>query len=124
MTGKRILVIDDDDDIRTLSAMSLSLLGGHEVRSASSAEEGLATMAEWTPDLVLLDVRLPGLDGPGTLATIRQDPVAAHVAVVFITASVSPLELARLGTLDVLGVLPKPFDPLQLPAELARLAGW
>ena len=122
--GKRILVIDDDDDVRTLSDMSLSLVGGHEVRSAASAEEGLAMISEWTPDLVLLDVRLPGMDGPATLAAIRSNPMALAIPVVFITASVSPAELARLGTLDVLGVLPKPFDPMQLPAEIARLTGW
>ncbi|MBK9741212.1 MAG: response regulator [Actinobacteria bacterium] len=121
---KRILIVDDDDDIRMLSTMSLSRVAGHDVRAVGSGQECLDQLASWTPDLVLLDVMMPGMDGISTLAAIRSGHHCPDVPVAFLTASVAPTEVDRLAALAVLGVLGKPFDPMQLPAQVAVLAGW
>jgi CheY-like chemotaxis protein len=122
--SKRILIVDDDDDVRTLSTMSLARVAGHDVRAVASGQACLDELAAWTPDLVLLDVMMPGLDGAATLAAIRTGAHSPDVPVAFLTASVSPAEVTRLVELDVLGVLRKPFDPMELPNEVAALAGW
>jgi two-component system OmpR family response regulator len=113
---KRILVVDDDHDVRTLIAMSLSRVGGHDVRAAASGSECMAELEQWVPDVVVLDVMMPGNGtGPATLAAIRATPAVAEVPVVFLTASVVEADMERLHSLPVSGVLGKPFDPMQLP---------
>ena len=121
---KRILVVDDDHDVRTLIAMSLSGVGGHDVRAAASGSECMAELEQWVPDVVVLDVMIPGMDGPATLAAIRATPAVAEVPVVFLTASVVEADMERLHSLPVSGVLGKPFDPMQLPTLLSELLGW
>lgn len=121
---KRILVVDDDHDVRTLIAMSLSRVGGHDVRAAASGSECMAELEQWVPDVVVLDVMMPGMDGPATLAAIRATPSVAEVPVVFLTASVVEADMERLHSLPVSGVLGKPFDPMQLPTLLSELLGW
>lgn len=121
---RRILVVDDDDDVRRLLIMSLSRVGGHEVRGAGSGAAGLAELAREVPDVVILDVMMPVLDGPATLAEIRDDPRFLSVPVVFLTAGVVESDIERLKAMPVAGVLRKPFDPMRLPDELATLLGW
>lgn len=121
---KSILVIDDDADVCKLITMSLARIGGYEVTSASSGPEGLAALTQMQPDAIILDVMMPGMDGPTTLEQIRQNPASADVPVVFLTASVVDADLARLQALPVRGILAKPFDPLQLPGEVAAILGW
>ena len=121
---KRILVVDDDHDVRTLIAMSLSRVGGHDVRAAASGSECMAELEQWVPDVVVLDVMMPGMDGPATLAAIRATPSVAEVPVVFLTASVVEADMERLHSLPVSGVLGKPFDPMQLPTLLSELLDW
>jgi CheY-like chemotaxis protein len=121
---RKILIVDDDDDIRTLSTMSLARVAGHDVHAVASGPECLEELQRWVPDIVLLDVMMPDMDGPTTLAAIRSGTAAPDVPVAFLTASVAPSEVARLASLGVLGVLGKPFDPMQLPTEVAALAGW
>jgi CheY-like chemotaxis protein len=99
-------------------------VGGHEVASVGSGEECLAELVEHRPDVVVLDVMMPVMDGPMTLAAIRANPATADVPVVFLTASVLPPELAMLNTFDVAGVLRKPFDPMDLADSLGRLLQW
>jgi CheY-like chemotaxis protein len=118
----RVLVVDDEDDIRTVATMSLRRVGGHEVDGAASGEEALAALAAASYDVVVLDVQMPVVDGRATLRALRD---AGHdVPVVFLTAQAQRDERADLAALDVVGVLSKPFDPMQLPGELAALLGW
>lgn len=121
---KRIVVVDDDDDVRRLLVMSLSRVGGYEVHAVESGQECLAELARQVPDLVILDVNMPILDGPGTLMQIRDHGRTAEIPVVFLTAGVVDADIARLQALPVAGVLRKPFDPITLPAEVASLLGW
>lgn len=121
---RRILVVDDDEDVRRLAVMSLSRVGGHEVRSAASGSECLTALAAERPDAIVLDVMMPVMDGPTTLAAIRDGRSTYDIPVVFLTAGVVTADMDRLRALPVSGVLRKPFDPLTLPAELAALLGW
>ena len=121
---RRILVVDDDEDVRRLAVMSLARVGGHDVRSAASGSECLAALAAERPDAVVLDVMMPVMDGPATLAEIRDGATTHDIPVVFLTAGVVAADMDRLRSLPVAGVLRKPFDPLTLPAELGALLGW
>ena len=120
----RILVVDDDDDVRRLAVMALSRVGGHEVTGVASGADCLAALMDSLPDAVVLDVMMPGMDGPATLQAIREHPATRHVPVVFLTAGVVDADRDRLTALPVTGILSKPFDPLQLSRQLGEILGW
>ena len=123
MSAGRILVVDDEDDIRRVATLSLERVGGWEVVPASSGAEAVAAAEGGGFDAVLLDVMMPDVDGPATLERLR--PILGPgVPVVFLTAKVRPADVERLRGLGAIGVLGKPFDPMRLPRELAKvLAG-
>ena len=114
----KVLIIDDEADIRRVARLSLVKIGGMEVLDAASGAEGTRTAAAETPDAILLDVMMPGLDGPATLHALRADPRTAAIPVVFLTAKAMPEEVRRLLAMGVHGVLNKPFDPMTLPSQL------
>ena len=114
----RILLVEDEDDIREVAQIALGLDPGFEIRACASGHEALPLAAEWKPDLILLDVMMPGIDGPETLARLRQDPVAGATTVVCITARTQADELRRLRGLGVAGIIAKPFDPMKLAASV------
>lgn len=104
--------------------MALERRAGWEVACASSGEAAVALAAAQPPDAVLLDVEMPGLDGPATVAALRAQPLVAHTPIVFLTAHDDERELERLRALDVAGVLAKPFDVDALGDQLAATLGW
>lgn len=114
----KVLIIDDEADIRRVARLSLARIGGMDVLDAANGTEGTQKAAEEAPDAILLDVMMPGLDGPATLHALRADPRTASIPVVFLTAKAMPEEVARLLAMGVRGVLNKPFDPMTLPAQL------
>jgi CheY-like chemotaxis protein len=120
----RILLVDDEDDIRTVARMSLERVAGWTVLTASSGAEGCAVAAAEQPDAIVLDVMMPGQDGPATLTQLREDPATASIPVVFLTAKVQVAERERLQSMGALGVVAKPFDPMTLATELATVLGW
>jgi CheY-like chemotaxis protein len=122
MSPGRALLVDDEDDIRRVARMSLERVGGWEVVDARSADDAVAAAREGTFDAVLLDVMMPDVDGPSTLALLRP-LIGPDVPVVFLTAKVQPADVARLRELGAAGVIAKPFDPMGLPGELERLLG-
>ena len=122
MTPLRVLYVDDEDDIREVAVFALQLDPGLAVRACASGAEAVAQVAAWQPDLVLLDVMMPDLDGPATLARIRQQPGGERTAVVFITAHTQAAEVRHLLGLGAVGVIPKPFDPMQLAAQARSFA--
>lgn len=124
MPVKRVLVVDDEDDIREVAALSLETVAGYEVLTARSGTEALAMADEERPDAILLDVMMPEIDGPATFQKLQQQPSTAHIPVVFLTAKVQPSEKARFASLGASAVLSKPFDPLTLATELADALGW
>ena len=120
----RILYVDDDPDIRDVAVMALELDGELDVRACASGAEALAEAPGFRPALILLDVMMPQMDGPTTLAGLRADPRTADIPVVFITARTQTAEVAQLTKLGALGVIPKPFDPMTLAGQArAFLAG-
>lgn len=122
--SKRILVIDDDDDVRLLARISLSRVGGYDVREADGAASGLTLAATASPDAILLDVMMPGTDGPTALALLREQEATRDVPVIFLTAKVRTSDHDRLLSLGVAGVIGKPFDPMTLPVQVAAALGW
>jgi CheY-like chemotaxis protein len=115
----KVLIVDDEADIRRIARLSLARLGGMEVVEAATGDEALREAHAQRPDAILLDVIMPGRDGPGTLAALRADAATADIPVVFLTARADEAEeAARLRALGAAGVLAKPFDPARLPAEL------
>lgn len=119
----KVLIVDDEPDIRRIARMGLSRVGGMEVVEAPGGAEALALVKEHRPDAVLLDVMMPGLDGPSTLARLRADPDTAGLPVVFLTAKAIAAEVERLRSLGAAGVLTKPFDPMTLARDLRALLG-
>ena len=119
----KVLIVDDEPDIRRIAKLGLSRVGGMEVVEAANGAEALVRAKEDKPDAVLLDVMMPGLDGPSTLARLREDPATSGIPVVFLTAKAIAAELERLKSLGAAGVLTKPFDPMTLARELRALLG-
>ncbi|HEU0094791.1 MAG TPA: response regulator [Vicinamibacteria bacterium] len=119
----KVLIVDDEPDIRRIAKLGLSRVGGMEVVEAANGAEALVRAKEDKPDAVLLDVMMPGLDGPSTLARLREDPATSGIPVVFLTAKAIAAELERLKVLGAAGVLTKPFDPMTLARELRALLG-
>jgi two-component system OmpR family response regulator len=114
----RILHIDDECDICEVVAMSLGLDPEFTVRSCSSGAEGLAAAAKDTPDIILLDVMMPFMDGPTTLAHLRENSRTAAIPVVFMTARAQSREIEQFKSLGAAGVIAKPFDPMTLAAAV------
>jgi CheY-like chemotaxis protein len=122
--SKTLLVIDDDDDIREIAQLALELGASWKVLTASSGNEGVAMAVKSRPDAILLDVMMPGMDGPATYELLRQGKHTSTIPVVFLTAKTRPAERERLLALGVNGVLAKPFDPMTLSEQVATLLGW
>ena len=124
MASKIILVVDDEPDIRRIATIALERLGGFEVFSRASGEAAIEFVRGVRPAVVLLDVMMPGMDGPSTLAQLRQLTLADPVPVIFLTARVQRHDVDRYLGLGAIGVIGKPFDPLTLPTRIAQLLGW
>jgi CheY-like chemotaxis protein len=120
----KILIIDDENDIREVAALSLESVAGWEVIVAGSGAQGLARAIEHQPDAILLDVMMPGMDGPTTFRELRRNPVTAHIPVLLLTAKVQSSDQRRFADLGVEAVLFKPFDPLTLSTQIAAVLGW
>jgi CheY-like chemotaxis protein len=121
--SRKVLLVEDEDDIRTIAALSLEL-AGWEVMAVSSGQACLAAVAAARPDAVLLDVMMPGQDGPTTLAALRALPGGHDLPVLFLTAKAQSREREHLLGLGAQGVLAKPFDPMALAADIAAVLGW
>jgi CheY-like chemotaxis protein len=120
----RILIIDDEDDIREIAAMSLETVAGWEVMVANSGAQGLTRAAMYKPDAILLDVMMPGMDGPTTFRELQKNPATAKIPVLFLTAKVQATDRARFAGLGIQAVLVKPFDPLTLSVQISNVLGW
>jgi len=120
-TLKRILHIDDDDDIQEVARLTLEAIGGFTVETCSSGQEALDRAAGFAPDLILLDVMMPQMDGPTTYAKLRTQPAIAKVPVIFMTAKVQSHETQQYLDLGAVGVITKPFDPMALSDQIRAI---
>jgi CheY-like chemotaxis protein len=119
-----VLVVDDDDHIREVATLALEVVAGWRVISTSSGEAAAQLARDEHPDAVLLDVMMPGVDGPSTAARLRQDPATAEIPVILLTAKNLAVDRRDYSQLELAGMIPKPFDPMTLAGEVARLLGW
>lgn len=117
----RILYVEDDPDIQAIAVMVLETIHGFILESCSGGSEALQKAVQFKPDLVLLDVMMPGMDGPETLKGLRAFPELANTSVVFMTAKVQPQEVEGYLNLGAVGVIAKPFDPMTLADELRAI---
>ncbi len=121
---RRILIIDDEDDIREVAALSLEATAGWDILTASSGAEGIAIAAAQHPDAILMDVMMPGQDGPTTYRIMQNNPAIAGIPVLLLTAKVQGVDQRRFNSLGVAAVLFKPFDPLTLAQQISDHLGW
>jgi len=121
---RRILIIDDEEDIREVAALSLEATAGWKVLTASSGTEGIRIAAQEKPDAILMDVMMPGVDGPTTFRTMQQNPEVAGIPVLLLTAKVQGIDKRRFADLGVAAILFKPFDPLTLSEQISEALGW
>lgn len=124
MSTKRVLIIDDEDDIREVAQTSLEMMGGWVVSTAASSAEGLLKAESEQPDAVLLDVMLPDMDGPTTFQKLQANPTTRQIPVILLTAKVQAADQRRLSGLGVAAILTKPFDPIILADQVAVALGW
>lgn len=120
-TLQSILYVEDEPDIQAVAQVALEMVGGLTLRICSSGQEALEAVQTFSPDLILLDVMMPGMDGPTTMLELRKLPELVHTPVVFMTAKVQPDETSEYLALGALGVIPKPFDPMKLATELRTI---
>jgi len=112
---QKILMVEDEPDIRTVANLSLHAIGGFTVELCGSGQEALTKGPLFQPDLILLDVMMPGMDGPTTFKELKKIPSMAAIPICFMTAKVQPQEVAQYKAMGALDVVPKPFDPMTLP---------
>lgn len=117
-TLHRILYVEDDQDIQAVAKIALEMVGGFTLKICSSGQEAVDSIAAFSPDLVLLDVIMPGMDGPATLRRLREMPAAANIPMIFMTAKVQSEDVAEYLAMGAQGVIAKPFDPMRLANEV------
>lgn len=117
----RVLYVEDEADIQAVAKIALEAVGRFTVKICSSGEEAVREAAAFAPDIILLDVMMPGMDGPCTLKALREQPALACTPVTFMTAKVQPQEVAHFKSLGALDVIPKPFDPMALAGQVRRI---
>ena len=121
MNIQKVLLVDDDPNIRKLAKMSLERVGRWQVAVAASGREALEFCRAEPPDLIVLDVMMPGLDGVMTLEQLKSDPSCSAVPVILMTAKVQTPQMDEYLGLGAAGLIIKPFDPLKLPEEILKL---
>ena len=120
-TLQRVLYVEDEPDIQAVAKLALEMVGGFTVKICSSGEQALREAVAFAPDMILLDVMMPGMDGPSTLRGLREMPSLADVPVAFMTAKVQAAEVAQYKGLGALDVIPKPFDQMLLADQVRAI---
>ncbi len=127
MTARTVLVVDDDDSIREIAEISLQLVGGMHVLTASGGVEALETLElarTQLPDVVLMDVMMPDMDGLTTFRHMQADPDIRNIPVILVTAKVQVGDRQVWDGLAISGVISKPFDPMTLAEQVGQMLGW
>ncbi len=119
----KILYVEDDPDIQVIAQMALETVGGYATKVCSSGQEAITEGGAFEPDLILLDVMMPEMDGPTTLVNLRKVPGLEKTPAVFMTAKVMPSDIERYKGLGAVDVIAKPFDPMTLAARIQEIWG-
>lgn len=118
MTIEKVLLVDDEPDIRAVANIALGAVGGWQVVLCESGSQTLERAATELPDLILLDVMMPEMDGPATFKKLREQEATAAIPIIFLTAKVQPQEIQEYLDLGAIGVINKPFDPMSLADQI------
>lgn len=121
---RRLLIIDDEDDIREVASLSLEMTQGWTVAVANCGTSGVSLAVSDPPDAILLDVMMPDLDGPSTLLLLRAQEATMRIPVIFLTAKVKEADRRKYLELGVEAIIAKPFDPLMLGQQICNALGW
>ena len=124
MAHKRVLIIDDEDDLREVARICLELVGGWEVSTCGSGSEGLLIAKDQQPDAILLDVMMPDMDGLATFKALQGEETTRNIPVILLTGKERPSDHANLDSLGLRGVITKPFGPLTLSSDVSKVLGW
>lgn len=114
----RVLLVDDEDDIRFVAEASLTNVGGLDTTVANSGQQALELAGTVNPDVIVLDMMMPGMDGLETLRRLRADPATSRIPVILMTARVQSHELEQYLAAGAIGVISKPFDPMTLHQQI------
>ena len=117
----RITYVEDEPDIRAVAELALTVVGGFEIDVCINGADAIAKAPGFQPDLILLDVMMPGLDGPSTLGALRAIEQLEHTPVIFMTAKVQRHEVDSFLALGAIDVIPKPFDPMTLAETISEI---
>jgi len=118
---EKVLLVEDDLDIQIIGRLALETVGGLTLEACSSGQDCIQVAPQFRPDLILLDVMMPGMDGPTTLTALKADPELASIPVVFMTAKVQTHEVESYKSMGAIGVIAKPFDPMTLATQVQSL---
>ena len=117
----RILYVEDEPDIQAVAKVALETLGGYTVEICSSGREALEKINAFQPQLIMLDVMMPGMDGPTILGKLRELPQFTDTPVIFMTAKVQSAEVSGYKQIGAVAVIPKPFDPMTLSSQVQQI---
>ncbi|VAX09986.1 Two-component response regulator [hydrothermal vent metagenome] len=118
---KNILYVEDDPDIQTIAKLALETIGGFNVNVCSSGQEALENAEKFRPQLLLLDVMMPIMDGHSTLAALRKIPALIDVPAIFMTAKIQTHEINEYREQGILEIINKPFDPILLAEQISKI---
>ncbi len=122
--SKRVLLVDDEDDIREVAQVSLEMVGGWTIYTANCGSKGIEVAAKEKPDAILLDVMMPDMDGPTTFQKLQERDDTKEIPVILLTAKVQAADKKRFEELGVAGLIPKPFDPMTLSEQVSATLNW
>lgn len=120
-TLTKILYAEDEPDIQSIAQMALEMMGGYTLKVCNNGQEALDSAEDFSPDLILLDVMMPSMDGPTALQEMRKIPALANVPVIFMTAKVQNQEIEEYKAMGAIDVIAKPFDPMTLSETILSL---
>ena len=121
MNIRKVLIVDDDEDVRTVTELAASRIGRWETVLAAGGREGVEKARRDRPDVILLDVMMPDVDGPATLALLREDPSTADIPVIFLTARTQQGEVEGYKALGACGVILKPFEVANFADQVRQI---
>ncbi|MCM0592806.1 MAG: response regulator [Gloeotrichia echinulata IR180] len=124
MTTKRILVVDNEQYIQEVAKICLETVAGWEVVTANSGQDGITKAATWQPDAILLDVMMPDMDGIATFEQLQANPATKATPVILLTAKIQASDRRRYAQMGIATAIAKPFNPLELPGQIATALGW
>jgi len=117
----KVLYAEDEADIREIATLALETIGELETATCESGVSVIDLAMEFQPQLILLDVMMPDMDGPTTLQALRAHPQLSHIPVIFLTAKILPDEITRFKALGAIDVISKPFDPMTLAEKIEQI---